>query len=74
MGKVKQGTVCSVNGCDEKATRSYAANKARESLQSAGATFEDSRARRVYLCQKHYKLLKKQTKKDKKVDKWRYGV
>jgi hypothetical protein len=74
LGKVKQGTICSVNGCDEKATRSFTADKAREALQPAGVAFEDERARRVYLCQKHHKMLKKQKKKDKKVDKWRYGV
>jgi hypothetical protein len=74
LGKVKTGTVCSVQGCDEKATRSVSAEKAREGLQAAGAGFEDNRARRLYLCQKHYKVYKKQTKKDKKVDKWRYGA
>jgi hypothetical protein len=74
MGKVKTGTVCSVKGCDEKATRSFAADKAREALQAVGAVFDDERARRVYLCQKHYKVLKKQTRNDKKIEKWRYGA
>ncbi len=74
MGKIKTGKVCSVSGCDEKATRSFSADKAREALQAVGATFDDDRVRRLYLCQKHYKVFKKQTKKDKKVDKWRYGV
>lgn len=74
MGKIKQGTLCSVTGCNEKATRSFAADKAKEALQQAGVSFKDDRVRRVYLCQQHYKLFKKQTKKDKKVDKWRYGV
>ena len=74
MGKVKTGTACSVKGCDEKATRSVSAEKAREGLQAAGAAFEDERPRRLYLCQTHYKLYKKQTKQDKKVDKWRYGA
>lgn len=73
MGKVKQGIECSVEGCSEKAVRSFSANKGREALQAVGATFKDERARRVYLCQKHYKLYKKQTKQDKKVDKWRFG-
>jgi hypothetical protein len=74
MGKVKQGTVCSVRGCNEKATRSLTADKAREALESTGVIFDDDRTRRLYLCQKHYRVYKKQTKKDKKVDKWRYGV
>jgi hypothetical protein len=74
MGKVKTGTECSVAGCNEKASRSVSAAKAREGLQAAGAGFEDDRARRLYLCQKHYKMYKKQTKQDKKVDKWRYSA
>jgi hypothetical protein len=73
MGKVKTGTVCNVAGCNEKAIRSVSAAKAREALQAAGAGFKDDRARRLYLCQKHYKMYKKQTKQDKKVDKWRFG-
>lgn len=74
MGKVKQGSECSVDGCNEKATRSFALDKAKEALQSVGATFQDDRSRRAYLCQKHYKLFKKQTKNDKKIDKWRYST
>ena len=74
MGKVKQGVECSVEGCSEKAVRSFSASKGREAMQAAGARLKDERARRVYLCQKHYKAYKKQTKQDKKVDKWRYGA
>ena len=74
VGKVKQGAVCSVRGCEEQATRSVSADKGREALQGAGASFEDDRARRLFLCQKHYKVYKKQTKKDKKVEKWRYSA
>jgi hypothetical protein len=74
MGKVKQGSECSVDGCNEKATRSFALKKAREALQSVGIVFQDERSRRAYLCQKHYKLFKKQTKDDKKIDKWRYST
>ncbi|MFW9830920.1 MAG: hypothetical protein ACFFD8_04020 [Candidatus Thorarchaeota archaeon] len=74
MGKIKQGMICSVDGCNEKATRSFAADKAKEALQPTGASLKDERARRVYLCQKHYKSFKKQTKQEKKLDKWRYGA
>lgn len=74
MGKVKQGSECSVDGCNEKATRSFALNKVKEALQSEGVAFPDDRSRRAYLCQKHYKLYKKQTKKEKKIDKWRYST
>jgi hypothetical protein len=74
MGKVKQGVECSVEGCTEKAVRSFSSNKGREAMQAVGARVKDERARRVYLCQKHYKVYKKQVKQDKKVDKWRFGA
>ena len=73
MGKVKHGVECSVEGCNDKALRSFSTTKAREAMQTVGATFKDERTRRVYLCQKHYKMYKKQTKQDKKVDKWRFA-
>jgi len=30
--------------------------------------------RRAYLCREHYKEYKKKTKKDKKLEKWRYSA
>jgi hypothetical protein len=74
LGKVKQGVECSVEGCSNKAVRSFSARKGREAMLAVGARIKDERSRRIYLCQKHYKAYKKQTKQDKKVDKWRYGA
>lgn len=74
MGKVKQGTKCTVEGCDEAAVRSFPEDKVKEALHAAGAEMKTGRRRREYLCQKHYKAYKKQTRKDKKIEKWRYGA
>jgi hypothetical protein len=30
--------------------------------------------KRAYLCKEHYKEYKKKTKKDKQLEKWRYGA
>ena len=32
-----------------------------------------SAEKRAYICKEHYKEFKKKTKKDKTLDKWRYG-
>jgi hypothetical protein len=74
MGKVKQGAECCVEGCEAKAVRSFSIEKVREAIKDAGGDLKSGRMRRGYLCQKHYKMFKKQTKKDKKLDKWRYGA
>ena len=68
MGRVKKGEKCSVKGCNEEAVRSLDVAK----VKNAGLDVETSR--RAYLCKEHYKEFKKKTKKDKTLDKWRYGT
>jgi len=67
MGKVDKGVTCSVTGCIEMAVRSISAEKVAEAKLSTGAT------RRAYLCRKHYKELKKNLKKDRRLEKWRWN-
>ena len=69
MGRIDKGVKCSVSGCSKDAVRSLSTEKAK----SAGLNV-DSGPKRVYLCRDHYKEFKKKTKKDKTIDKWRYGV
>jgi len=69
MGRVDKGVKCSVSGCGKEAVRSLSSEKAR----SAGLNVS-SGEKRVYVCKEHYKEFKKQTKKDKIVDKWRYSA
>ncbi len=66
--------VCSVEGCSEPGVRSFARAKISEALQKASLTLKSGRSRRAYLCSEHYKIYKKQTRKEKRVNKWRYGT
>ncbi len=66
MGKVGKGIKCSVSGCGEDAIRSVSAEDAsRAGLKAATTTG------RSYLCKNHYKEMKKKTKKDRQVERWR---
>ena len=69
MGRIDKGVKCSVSGCNKDAVRSLSTGKTK----SAGLNV-DSSEKRVYLCKEHYKEFKKKTKKDKTIEKWRYGV
>jgi uncharacterized pyridoxamine 5'-phosphate oxidase family protein len=65
LGKIDRGIICSVNGCKEIAERSVSrVNASSLKLKAEG--------RRVYLCNKHYKELKKQVKKEKEIEKLRW--
>jgi hypothetical protein len=74
MGKVKTGIACSVEGCTEVAARSFAADKVTEAFRKASISLKAGRTRRAYLCDKHYKVFKKQQRTDRKVEKWRYSA
>lgn len=67
MGRIAKGVKCSVSGCGKEAIRSLPATK----VKSAGLNIGSSE-RRAYLCKEHYKEYKKRTKKEKKVEQWRY--
>jgi hypothetical protein len=66
MGKVEKGIKCNVVGCNETAVRSISSDKVGK------AGLDIGKANRGYLCKKHYKEMKKKSKKDRMIDKWRY--
>jgi len=66
MGKIEKGVKCNVVGCSETAMRSISSEK----VSAAG--LDIGKANRGYLCKKHYKELKKKSKKDRMIDKWRF--
>ena len=68
MGRVEKGVKCNVSGCSREAARSMSADK----VKAAGLNVS-SKEKRAYICKEHYKEYKKKTKKDKTLDKWRYG-
>jgi len=69
LGRIDKGVKCSVAGCGKEAERSIPNDKAK----SAGLKVS-SGEKRAYLCKDHYKEYKKKSKKDKTLEKWRYGV
>ncbi|MFQ6064735.1 MAG: hypothetical protein ACE5L6_04585 [Candidatus Bathyarchaeia archaeon] len=66
MGRVAEGVKCSVTGCAKEAVRSLSNQK----VKSAGLNV--SPGRRAYLCKEHYKEYKKKTRKERRLEKWRY--
>jgi hypothetical protein len=68
LGRIDKGENCSVSGCKNEAERSIEAGKCK----TAGLNVNTAE-KRAYLCKEHYKEYKKKTKKDKTLDKWRYG-
>ena len=68
MGRIDKGEKCSVSGCGKEAARSISADKVKAAGLNVG-----SAEKRAYICKEHYKEYKKKTKKDKTLDKWRYG-
>ena len=68
MGRVGKGEKCSVVGCSRVAERSIPLDKAKSAGLNVGGE------KRAYLCHEHYKEYKKKSKKDKTLEKWRYGV
>jgi hypothetical protein len=68
MGRIDKGQKCSVSACGREAVRSIPSDK----VKAAGLNASTSE-KRAYICKEHYKEYKKKTKKDKTIDKWRYG-
>ncbi len=68
VGRIDKGQKCSVSGCGGEAARSITADK----VKAAGLKVSTDE-KRAYICKEHYKEYKKKTKKDKTLDKWRFG-
>jgi len=68
LGRIEKGEKCNVSGCNNEAIRSLTADK----VKAAGLNVGNAE-KRAYICKEHYKEFKKKTKKDKTLDKWRYG-
>lgn len=64
---VKKRT-CSINKCEREAMRSLAADR----VEQTGLKVDGEK--RVYLCKQHYKEFKKRTKKDRKIERLKWGL
>ncbi|WXG42661.1 MAG: hypothetical protein WED04_00905 [Promethearchaeati archaeon SRVP18_Atabeyarchaeia-1] len=65
MGKIKKGVPCNVAGCTETAVRSLSKDSIGKPLSQAGLQVKGT-SNRVYICEKHYKILKKHLRKTRK--------
>jgi hypothetical protein len=72
MGKVKKGVPCDIAGCAEKSVRSLSKDSISKALNETGLQVKGTGSR-AYLCEKHYKALKKQLKKTRKEELARLG-
>ncbi|TXT58357.1 MAG: hypothetical protein BAJALOKI2v1_390031 [Promethearchaeota archaeon] len=57
---------CSVIGCKRSAERSLSENKWQEFVEGAKLKYQENRAKKIYLCKRHYKDAKKVKKKESK--------
>ncbi len=63
----KSGRVCSIEGCSNEAARSLSKEKFDSILKLLNLKLKDDKTPRLYICQEHYKLVKKRDKKENKL-------
>ncbi|WXG39919.1 MAG: hypothetical protein WED07_03690 [Candidatus Freyarchaeum deiterrae] len=64
---------CSVVSCGEKAKRSFSSKSVEGVIKKAGLKIEGNPTR-IQLCDKHYRAIKKELKREKKTEKMRQGL
>lgn len=70
MGKVSKGVKCCVDGCNSNAEVSLS----EKELSRLNLPFKvNPVGRRIYLCREHYKVVKKELKKLRRLEKWRWS-
>ncbi len=65
--------ICSIVGCEKEHKRSFASQRITPSIAASGLKVKDARKRRVYLCDEHWKRVKKEFRKDTKPERMRWG-
>ncbi len=63
----KSGRLCSIEGCPNEAVRSLSKEKFDSILKLLNLKLKDDKIPRLYICQEHYKLVKKKDKKENKL-------
>jgi hypothetical protein len=64
---------CSIAGCKNDSKRSFATVRITKSITNSGLQLKDARSRKIYLCSDHWRLVKKEYKKDTKPERMRWG-
>ncbi len=70
---MEQKNLCDVEGCGNPAARSFSQEEVAKLASKLGLPLQSS-GKRVHLCEKHYKQVKKELKKQKKIEKLRHGL
>jgi len=70
LGRVKKGVTCSIEGCNEAAVHSLSSEDIKV-LKDEGLKVKDE-GRRIYLCEKHYKIYKKARRRIDRLLRWRF--
>jgi len=65
--------ICSIVGCEKPSKRSFSTERIGQSVLESGLKVKDARKRKTYLCQDHWKKVKKAFKKDTKPERMRWG-
>ena len=73
MGKISKGIKCSVQNCLENAARSLPLERFNQ-VRNVNLKLKPDVRNRVYLCEKHYKMIRKELKKIRKIEKKRFGI
>ena len=71
--KEKVELKCSVASCGEKVKRSFSKKSVEAVVKKVGLQIEGD-PKRIQLCDKHYKAIKKELKKERKTERMRHGL
>jgi hypothetical protein len=73
VSQLSSTKICSIVGCSKESKRSFATVRIMESIVNSGFKVKDARARKIYVCADHWKIVKKAFKKETKPERLRWG-
>ncbi|MEM3526248.1 MAG: hypothetical protein QXV37_02435 [Candidatus Jordarchaeaceae archaeon] len=71
--KKKVELKCSIVSCGETVKRSFSPKNVEAIVKKVGLQIEGN-PKRIHLCEKHYKAIKKELKKERKTERMRHGL
>ena len=73
MSSKKDALICSVSACGEEPKRSFSFKNVQSAISKVGLQIEGN-PKKIHLCDKHYKIIKKELKKERKTERMRHGL
>lgn len=66
--------ICDIEACSDVTKKTVSREKAGNAIKQAGLTLNvKDKVTKIHLCAKHYKKIKKQLKKDREIERLRWG-